>query len=843
MRPTLKGLIGLGLLIGLGCFVTGSFAQSESASLTPPEMLPGSAVFYARIDGANGHEETYAETAAYQAIEESGLRDLFQDVLNLLSEQEQFTGFIGVYEHLAEYGFSLAIAVDAPESKPVQSWGTIVVPAAGEGVNLLESLVVQISEEQLEVKAKRVRQRQIRYIDLGNPTVEVAWWAEGDDLILALGMNGISNTLDVIEGKRPNITTHRLWEQYDEVDESLDVTQLVWFDAETLRESFSHVTIPVPNQDKQAPLTVGGLLEILGLQTLDHTAMLTGYLGDSIWTEVIVHAPGERTGLLSLLDQETFTIEDLPPIPLHQQGISVFSFNSAKAYTVIYGIIRQLLEYAPPEELDNFENSMKKLQDFLGFPPETLLQSLGSLHCLYTDSAQGFLGLGGIGLVQVEHRDALEACLTKLFQRLLEAANREKSDELVIREFESEGRKTFRFEIARFPLITPTVSLNNDWLIVGLTPQAVNAQIMRFDERIFSWAIDQDLSESLEMMPEEMTSLSVVDPAASFTLTIGLAPSLLGIWELGMKENGSLPRDGRFPIDIHSIPPAELVTQSLFPNVGVSTVDENGWHAYVRQSFPAIPLAGGPATSASDMGAVAIGAAILLPAIQNARHAARQIQSKNNLKQLGLAVHIYHGRHDQLPPGTIPNDSLTPEEQLSWFVEILPSLGLKEYFDRIDQKAAWNADVNKEPLSAAIGVFQNPLQTNTGSGPYGKTDYVGIAGWGEEAPNAPVTDPNAGMFGYGRKTRLSDVIDGNSNTIMISESTGSTNWGEGGRATIRAFTAAPYLNGPDGIGSPTGRDVNMVFGNGHVRSINSEIDPNVLKAISTIAGGEIVNDF
>lgn len=99
------------------------------------------------------------------------------------------------------------------------------------------------------------------------------------------------------------------------------------------------------------------------------------------------------------------------------------------------------------------------------------------------------------------------------------------------------------------------------------------------------------------------------------------------------------------------------------------------------------------------------------------------------------------------------------------------------------------------------------------------------------------------MFGYGRKTRLSDVIDGNSNTIMISESTGSTNWGEGGRATIRAFTAAPYLNGPDGIGSPTGRDVNMVFGNGHVRSINSEIDPNVLKAISTIAGGEIVNDF
>lgn len=845
MRPTLNVMIGLGLFLGLGCLIAGSYAQPGSPPLTPAEMLPESTVLYLRLDGTHGHEETYAETAAYEAIEESGLKDVFQEFLNSLSEQEELSGLVGVYEHLAEYGFSLAIAVDAPEAKPVQAWGTIVVPLAGEGVNLLESLVIQLSEEKLEVKATKVRKRDIRYVDWGNPTLELAWWSEGEDLILALGMNGIANTLDVIEGKRPNITTHRLWEQYTEVDEGLDVTQLGWFDAESLRNSFSHVTIPTPNKDLDEPLTVGRLMEILGLQNLDHTAALSGYLGNSIWSEVIIHAPGERTGLLSLLDQEPFTVEDLPPIPLHQQGITVASFDWSKAYQVGTGIVRELAAYGSPRELEQFEQALAQLEQTLGFAPETLLDSLGSLNCLYSDASQGIFGsgFGFVGLVQVEDQEALESCLKKIAQRLTEEVDRSSPGALHVEILESEGRQNIRFNLPRVPFITPTLSFDENWLIIGLNPQSVDAQIMRFDERIYSWAIDQDLAESLELLPDEMTSLSVLDPAVTTKSILAFAPGLIGLMELGMRENGTLPPGGRLPIDIHSIPPAELVTQSLFPNVSASTVDENGLHAYSRQSMPGIPLVGGSGVSASGVGVAAVGVALLLPAVQNARYAARMAQSKNNLKHMALAVHNYADTNGSLPPGTVPNESLDPEEQLSFFTEILHFIGETALSAKIDRKAAWNADANEKSLSQPVQIFLNPNQPDSGSGSYGKTNYVGIAGWGEAAPHAPVTDPNAGVFGYGRVTRFRDITDGTSNTLMITESTKVTNWGEGGPATIRPFTAKPYVNGPDGIGSPLGMNFNAAFVDGYVRTINSDIDPEVLKAITTIAGGEIPGEF
>ena len=99
-------------------------------------------------------------------------------------------------------------------------------------------------------------------------------------------------------------------------------------------------------------------------------------------------------------------------------------------------------------------------------------------------------------------------------------------------------------------------------------------------------------------------------------------------------------------------------------------MDEDGIHYTSRMSLPTLPLL----DSGGGAPAVAIGVALLLPAVQQAREAARRSTSKNNLKQIGLALHNYHDTFKEFPPGTQPNEKLKPEKRLSWEAKILPFL-------------------------------------------------------------------------------------------------------------------------------------------------------------------------
>ncbi|WP_437228451.1 DUF1559 domain-containing protein [Planctomicrobium sp. SH661] len=834
----------VGVAIGLTTFAGWSYAQKKATIKTPAELLPADAVFYLRVDGNAGHEEAYQQTAAYEAIVESGLAEVYDKLLESLSENEESAGLAGVIEHLVEHGFSLAISVDAPKDRPAQVWGTIVVPFAAEGIDLLETLITRMSDEKIEVRQTKVKGRAVRYVDLQTPLAELGWWKQGESLVLAVGMDAISRSLAVADEERPNITSHRLWGQYSKVDDDFDVMQTSWVDFESLRKSFADKKVPLPEQPDKDPPTIGQILEILGLHTLDHAALLSGYLGDSLWTEMNISAPGERTGLLALMDQETFTIEDLPAIPLQNAGVIAFSFDFGKAVDSLLQIARSFAELAPNGDAGKIDEGLAEFEEEFGFSLPDLMNSFGGIHCLYADTAQSLFGLGTVTLTQVADQDKLISCMQKLLSKLEDEANSQRPGQIVIRKFDEEDRTDFRMEFPQAPFITPTFSIGENWMIFGLLPQSVDAQLMRMNGRLDSWSIADDLAGSLEILPQEMTSLQIVDPASTYRILVGLAPTLLSAVEMGMRNSRTVHPAWRMPVDAASIPPAELVVQPLFINVGVATNTENGWQAFSRQSLPGIPFVGGAVGPGMGVSTTAVLTALLLPAVQNAREAARISQSKNNMKQIGLAIHNYHDVHVQLPEGTIPNASLqTPEEQLSWMVSLLPYVDQARLYNKIDRQEGWQAEENQDALENHVPIFLNPNQTNQGEGPFGKTNYVGIAGLGEDGPNLPVTDAKAGVFGYDRPTRFRDIRDGTSNTMMVSESTEVTPWGQGGPSTIRPFTKKPYLNGPDGIGSPTKKGTNILLVDGAVRTISQDVDPSVIEALSTINGGEIVPEF
>ena len=199
---------------------------------------------------------------------------------------------------------------------------------------------------------------------------------------------------------------------------------------------------------------------------------------------------------------------------------------------------------------------------------------------------------------------------------------------------------------------------------------------------------------------------------------------------------------------------------------------------------------------------IAILIALLLPAVQQAREAARRSQCKNNLKQMGLALHNYHDIYKTFPPGRTRRHSSFIEGPSAWYAgnygwlaRLLPQMDQAPLFERIDWSLGngtsgtdAHGGVNGASPDGArrqkIAAFRCPSDPGTGavtwtapdgtrvrgalsSGSYAPTNYVGSVG---PIFNLP-TNPNQilGIFGQNTAFGIRDILDGTSNTVVISE--------------------------------------------------------------------------
>lgn len=186
---------------------------------------------------------------------------------------------------------------------------------------------------------------------------------------------------------------------------------------------------------------------------------------------------------------------------------------------------------------------------------------------------------------------------------------------------------------------------------------------------------------------------------------------------------------------------------------------------------------------------IAILIALLLPAVQQAREAARRTQCKNNLKQIGLALHNYHDVYNGLPPGWIDQTNGQPGSNWSWKASILPHLEQSTLFEAVSVGAGSMAkaleDANKlalmqQPLPAfrcpsdtapEINNEQTQQDTSGTSISVASSNYVGTNGsalFGGDS-NAPAGVRLTGILGWNSRIRFRDITDGTSNTIAVGE--------------------------------------------------------------------------
>ncbi|MBN2294919.1 MAG: DUF1559 domain-containing protein [Pirellulales bacterium] len=262
--------------------------------------------------------------------------------------------------------------------------------------------------------------------------------------------------------------------------------------------------------------------------------------------------------------------------------------------------------------------------------------------------------------------------------------------------------------------------------------------------------------------------------------------------------------------------------------------------------------------------------ALLLPAVQAAREAARRINCSNNVKQIGLALQNYHGTYGQFPQGTHYGSGTTIG--WSWSAVILPFIEQEIAGSLIDFDSNYASPVNAEATRSLIPTYQCPSAPDNQVGSCcraipgvedtGETNYTGIAT--HEGGYLYSKTDGSGVLFSDSKVRIRDITDGTSQTLITGEvdldqddpwKKNNPNycpgencfvgryWAEGNIVTtfygingIKPSMTVPAIISRHPQGAQFG------FCDGHVSFINEDIEQLVLEKLTTRKGGETVED-
>ena len=280
---------------------------------------------------------------------------------------------------------------------------------------------------------------------------------------------------------------------------------------------------------------------------------------------------------------------------------------------------------------------------------------------------------------------------------------------------------------------------------------------------------------------------------------------------------------------------------------------------------------------------IAVLIALLLPAVQQAREAARRTQCRNNMHQLALALHNYHDTHRMFPPGFVYSGMGYADGNATWMALCLPMLDETSLYNAInfDQplycRGCSYKMSNTTACRSILAQFLCPSQwEDPGLGrphdgfPYTSTDavavssYAGSAGivhsgraWAQSLTTLETDPTYIGILCQNSRTQTKDVGDGTSNTFIIGErkfasmGTYSNLWAPGHRGVCLAISNLG-INPQTSQGSTVLWQMGwhsdheggafMGFADGSIKFLSENMDVTTFRALSTINGEEIVDD-
>lgn len=232
--------------------------------------------------------------------------------------------------------------------------------------------------------------------------------------------------------------------------------------------------------------------------------------------------------------------------------------------------------------------------------------------------------------------------------------------------------------------------------------------------------------------------------------------------------------------------------------------------------------------------------ALLLPAVQQAREAARRAQCQSNLRQIGIALHNYHDAHRIFPPGwleavPLPSTGLLSYSDRgcgwSWSALILPMLDQQPLYDSLGIRIGNDPPPIGDSRDLPLGIFICPSDAggvesgwglydfpgNFLIGGYSKSNYPGVMGSFDYSFTSGLIgfehpESEKGLFGLNSGKKIRDILDGVSNTFAVGERENSSDVAGGmgflpaptGAIWIRNFGQVMIVSGPPDPPVPVG---------------------------------------
>jgi hypothetical protein len=245
--------------------------------------------------------------------------------------------------------------------------------------------------------------------------------------------------------------------------------------------------------------------------------------------------------------------------------------------------------------------------------------------------------------------------------------------------------------------------------------------------------------------------------------------------------------------------------------LGAITIDQSGKDVVARAKI--------------DNTLTPVAAGLLLPAVQKVREAAARSAGANNLHQLALAMQTYHDNHGHFPPPI--KYGPTGQPLWSWRVELLPYLDHDNMYKQLNPVEPWNGPNNSKVLAQMPKVFQSPQ-----TGEADRTHYQLFVGPGA----AFSADRNVGP------PRLTDIKDGTSNTIMITEAMQAVPWAAPQDLRVDFGPGKPqfFQNANFTLGVQFNQPFHVAMFDGSVRQINRSVTPQHLAWAIMPADGQVL---
>ncbi len=221
----------------------------------------------------------------------------------------------------------------------------------------------------------------------------------------------------------------------------------------------------------------------------------------------------------------------------------------------------------------------------------------------------------------------------------------------------------------------------------------------------------------------------------------------------------------------------------------------------------------------SSICVIAILVALLLPAVQAAREAARRSAASNNLKQLALAMHNYHDEYGSFPPAVVTDEDGQP--LYSGRVLLLPYLEQEALYNLFDKTKAWDSPENLALSQTDIPTFIDPSSSDRDPG---QTDFLFVVGAG-----TALDPPDA-------YSSMAKLLDGTSNTLyLVDVANSGVLWSQPSDVDISQPMSLPAGNHPGG---------NLtIFFDGHTSFLSKNTPPQTIRDMATAGGGESIGDY